>query len=222
MSSRSSRTLTESSAAVDRRYTSSLSRTLSGESAAKCSSAPEKLCPNVRHSQRGTMVTRSRSSLFRLSPAEESLSRFRRPDDNERESDTHEPPSEAQVLGVEEPLEQAELGRQHDRSHGEPAHHQEPAVVEDVQAEDRAPLVPAFEGEEEVCDRKGRQRHGPGEDLPVVVVHHPGQAHRDPSHRQAVDGEPNQKSAWQQLLVRRAWLARHQTLARLSVAEPDR
>ena len=61
MSMRSSRTLTLSALAGARRYSSSLSWTAPGVSAANAASAAPNRVPNVRHSQRGMIVAMSRS-----------------------------------------------------------------------------------------------------------------------------------------------------------------
>jgi membrane protein len=68
-------------------------------------------------------------------PAQEELPHLRDGDDQRPGADTDQPLAAAQLDGVEDPLEEPQLGGEHDRAHGQQRGEQEGPVVEPVERE---------------------------------------------------------------------------------------
>src|SRR5215218_8375176 len=82
-----------------------------------------------------------------LAAAQDELAHLRDGDDGQSDSDAEEPLLEREAGRVEEALEEAELRAEDDGGDRETARQHELAVLEGLEAEDRAPLVAAGEGE---------------------------------------------------------------------------
>src|SRR3954454_7142119 len=78
------------------------------------------------------------------------LSDLRRDDDEECEPDANEPFPERQVHGVQDPLEETELRCEDDCRKRHSGEHEELSILEEVEVEERAPLVERCKREEEV------------------------------------------------------------------------
>src|SRR4051812_47328359 len=109
------------------------------------------------------------SVMVSLTAAHE-LPQLGRDDHGERRADTDQPLVAGHLEGVEDALEEAQLGREDDRGDRQQRRDDERAIAEGVQAEHRAQLVARREREEQVRQREGRQRHRARELLAVRML----------------------------------------------------
>src|SRR3954449_12925909 len=89
-------------------------------------------------------------------PAQEELADLGGDEDREAGADADQPLVAGQLGGVEDALEEAQLGGEDDRARGQQRRDDERAVAERVEAEDRPELVARGEREHQVGDRECR------------------------------------------------------------------
>src|SRR3954447_10840691 len=131
----------------------------------------------------------------RVASPEKPLPYLRRNDDEECEPDADEPLAEGEVHGVQDPLEETELRCEDDCRERHPGEHQELAVLEEVEVEERAPLVERCKREEEVRERERREAHGACQLYRPLVAPPPDDAKRRRPHHEASDREPHEQRA---------------------------
>src|SRR3954470_7848615 len=137
-------------------------------------------------------------------------------------ADADQPLVAGELDRVQDALQEPELGGQDDRRGRQQRRHDERAVVERVEAEDRVQLVTRREREREVGDRERRQRHRPGEILAVGVLGAGCDRERRGRHDDARDDEPVGVVALEDRLLGLARAALHDAFAGFAVAQADR
>src|SRR3954470_9161649 len=143
-------------------------------------------------------------------------------DDGQPGADADQPLVAGELDRVEDALQEPELGGHDDRRSRQQRRHDERAVVERVEAEDRVHLVAGGEGEHQVADRERRQRHRACELLSVAVLGAGGDGERRGRHDDAGDDEPACVIALEDRLLGLARAAVHDPFARRAVAQADR
>src|SRR4051812_22388670 len=98
------------------------------------------------------------------------LPQFGGDDDGQARADADEPLVAAELDGIQDPHEEAELGGEDDRRHRQQRRDDERAVAERVEAEDRVQLVTRGEREQQVRYGERGQRHRAREVLAVRVL----------------------------------------------------